>query len=261
MTEPDQVLHRDGLVEPVGRLDDGDRLGGRVGRHHRLQRVARRDVDQRETHHANPERDRDRIEDASQDVENHRPTLTGVRSWYQFWACTKPCTFGERARGFTSWTTKIIAASSFIFSCSLVSRSRRFSLSNSLRISTTSLSTSGSLKWPQLAPLGAQSGVQTCRISALNGSCEPRLTLMPLMSICSSTPARVICNNAFQSIMSSVTSNPTASSCALTSSFIGSGCICPEPDVEIANFTLHGTQPASLSKAFALSGSYLYSIG
>jgi hypothetical protein len=95
----------------------------------------------------------------------------------------------------------------------------------------------------------------------LNGSCVCRLTLIASYSGCSSTPSRATAVSAFQSIDSSVTSNPTASICDLTSSFIGSGCIWPEPEVEIANVTLQGRQPASLSSAFALSGSYLYSIG
>ena len=69
--EPDQELHRQRLVEAVGALDDLDRLGGRVGRHHGLQRVARREIDQRKTHDADAERDRDRVKDAPQDVFAH----------------------------------------------------------------------------------------------------------------------------------------------------------------------------------------------
>ena len=41
-------------------------------------------------------------------------------------------------------------------------------------------------------------------------------------------------------------------------SFIGSGCIWPDPDVEIRNFTFTGLaveKPASFSNAFAASGS------
>jgi hypothetical protein len=38
----------------------------------------------------------------------------------------------------------------------------------------------------------------------------------------------------------------------LTSSFIGSDCICPEPDVEIASVTLQGRQLASFSTLVGL---------
>src|SRR5579864_8335322 len=145
MPQPDQVLYGDGLIEAVGVLDDGYRLGGRVGRHHRLQRVARGDVDQRKAHDADPERDRDRVKNPPQDVENHCETLTGVRSWNQLCACTKPCTLGDSARGLRSCATKISTASSFIISLSLVSSTSRLSVSNSLRIASTSLSTSGLL--------------------------------------------------------------------------------------------------------------------
>src|SRR5262245_36290242 len=45
-------------------------------------------------------------------------------------------------------------------------------------------------------------------------------------------------SSAFQSMTSSLTLNPTASSCALTSSFMGKGCIWPEPEVEMANVNI-----------------------
>ena len=54
---------------------------------------------------------------------------------------------------------------------------------------------------------------------------------------------------------------PTASSCDFSSSFIGSGCIWPEPEVEIASVSLHGRQPASFSSAFALSWLNVYFTG
>ena len=54
---------------------------------------------------------------------------------------------------------------------------------------------------------------------------------------------------------------PTASICDFTNSFIGSGCICPDPEVEIASVILHGMQPASFSSALAFSGLYSYLIG
>ena len=65
----------------------------------------------------------------------------------------------------------------------------------------------------------------------------------------------------FQSIGASVTWKPAASSCSFTNSFIGNGCICPEPEVEMPTVNLHGMQPASLSNAFALPRLNLYSIG
>ena len=71
--------------------------------------------------------------------------------------------------------------------------------------------------------------------------------MIALMSGLASTPPRPTWSSAFQSIVLSVTSKPAASSCDLINSFIGSGCICPDPEVEIANLTLHGVQPASFS--------------
>ena len=65
----------------------------------------------------------------------------------------------------------------------------------------------------------------------------------------------------FQSIGASVTWNPAASSCSFTNSFIGNGCICPEPEVEMPTVNLHGMQPASLSSALALSRLNVYCIG
>ena len=66
---------------------------------------------------------------------------------------------------------------------------------------------------------------------------------------------RLTASSAFQSITCSVTSNPASSICDFTSSFIGSGCIWPEPEVLIASVTLHGRHPACCSRARAFAGS------
>jgi peptide/nickel transport system substrate-binding protein len=89
-------------------------------------------------------------------TEPHGETLIGVRSWNQFCACTKPCTLGDKARGFRSCTTKIISACADSYSCSLVSSTMRLAGSNSSKICFTKSSASGVLKWPQLLPAGDQ---------------------------------------------------------------------------------------------------------
>ncbi len=67
---------------------------------------------------------------------------------------------------------------------------------------------------------------------------------------------------AFQSMTWKVTLKPAASSWVLSNSFIGKGCIWPEPEVEIAKVMLHGRQPASFSRAFAflVLNSYRYGL-
>ena len=59
-------------------------------RQDRLQRIARRQIDQREADDADAERDRDRVKQPAEDVVDHGCTTIGVRSWNQFCACTKP---------------------------------------------------------------------------------------------------------------------------------------------------------------------------
>jgi hypothetical protein len=68
IAEPEQVLHRQRPVEAVGMLDLRHHVLGRVGGQDGLQRVARREVDQREAHHADAERDGDCQQDAAGDV-------------------------------------------------------------------------------------------------------------------------------------------------------------------------------------------------
>jgi hypothetical protein len=92
---------------------------------------------------------------------------------------------------------------------------------------------------------------------ALTGSSRPRDAFMPSMLGYFGTPDRLTSSSAFQSITSSVTWKPTSSNCCFTSSFIGSDCIWPEPEVEIASVILHGTQLASFSSALAFAGSNL----
>src|SRR6185436_11876919 len=63
------------------------------------------------------------------------------------------------------------------------------------------------------------------------------------------------------STTSKLTSKPQAETCCWISSFIGSGCICPEPEVEIITFTgmrLPSGKPAEARSCFAFAGSYLY---
>jgi hypothetical protein len=53
-----------------------------------------------------------------------------------------------------------------------------------------------------------------------------------------SARARRRARSASQSITSTSTSKPTWLRFSCTNSFIGSGCICPEPACEVRNFTL-----------------------
>src|ERR1700760_3065878 len=184
-------------------------------------------------------------------------TVIGVRSWNQFCACTKPCTFGDSARGLRSCTTKIISACSDSYSCSLVSSASRFSASNSSKICLTSVSASGVPKWPQLLPAGDQYACATGFTIALTGSSSAREAFMPSTFGYFGTPERDTSKSAFQSITLSVTWKPASSSCCLTSSFMGNDCICPEPEVEIAKAILHGRQFASFNSACAFSLSNL----
>src|ERR1700733_11859436 len=93
------------------------------------------------------------------------------------------------------------------------------------------------------------------------GSIDERLTLIASYLSYLWEPPMNTSIREFQSIGASVTWNPAASSCSFTSSFIGNGCICPEPEVEMPTVNLHGMQPASLSSAFALSRLKVYCIG
>ena len=170
----------------------------------------------------------------------------------------EPLTFGDIARGLRSCATKISAASSLIISCSLVSSARRFAVSNSPRMLSISLSIVGVAVMAPIGALGrpgAGPDVADQRVErVLRGAADiDRVDVGAGVDAAARRPAAARSSPS----TCSVTSNPAASSCDLTSSFIGSGCICPEPEVEIANVTLHGRQPASFSSALALSGSYL----
>src|SRR3954463_12030043 len=69
---------------------------------------------------------------------------------------------------------------------------------------------------------------------------------------------------AFHSITSKVQSKPTALRFSCTYSFIGSGSIWPEPEVEIAILIfgfLVALYPASASSFWAAAGSYLMAKG
>src|SRR3954470_16237390 len=68
--------------------------------------------------------------------------------------------------------------------------------------------------------------------------------------------------SAFHSITSNDASKPTAFRFSCTYSFIGNGCIWPEPEVEMAILTLGflvALYPASASSFLAAAGSYLMS--
>src|SRR5712692_1002673 len=172
--------------------------------------------------------------------ESQFSTTIGVRSWNQLWACTKPLTLGESARGLRSCTTNSMIASRLAISCTLLKVMSRTS-SSKLRIASATRSSTSWLKYqPQLPPPGDHCCLTTKRSRPFTGSCVARLMLMALYCGYFSRPLMASSSSAFQSITSSLTLKPTASSCAFTSSFIGKGCIWPEPEVEMASVTLQG---------------------
>src|SRR5262249_47000674 len=75
-------------------------------------------------------------------------------------------------------------------------------------------------------------------------------------------PVRNRCVSEFHSIGMSSTSSPTSLRFFCTSSFIASGNICPDPDVEIRWTAFAGcllpSKPACFRSSFALAGSYSY---
>ena len=82
----------------------------------------------------------------------------------------------------------------------------------------------------------------TKRTIAKNGSIAAKLTLVALAPLAdgSFAPLRQLVNSVFHSITSNSTSKKHAFSDCCANSFIGSGCIWPEPDAEICTFTLIG---------------------
>ncbi|MFN8541538.1 MAG: hypothetical protein U0232_29190 [Thermomicrobiales bacterium] len=77
MPEPGDILHRQGLIEPVFVAHRRDDLRVALFAEHRLHRIARREAEQREDDHADQQRDRDHQQDAADDVGGHG---TGVAS-------------------------------------------------------------------------------------------------------------------------------------------------------------------------------------
>ncbi len=74
MAQPEHVLHRQRLVEAILLLEQLDRLGRGVRRHHGAERIARRDVDEQEDEHGDAERDGDYVKDPANDVCGHAVT-------------------------------------------------------------------------------------------------------------------------------------------------------------------------------------------
>src|SRR5262249_53123217 len=73
--EPEAELHRQRAIKAIDRAQLGSELGRRIGRQHRDQRIARRDVDEQEAHQRNADHDRDYINDASGDIGEHGLTF------------------------------------------------------------------------------------------------------------------------------------------------------------------------------------------
>jgi hypothetical protein len=128
---------------------------------------------------------------------------------------------------------------------------------------TLSASASISLFWyqPQLRPTGPRFEVVKCLRKPETGSSTERLTLIASTFGFFSQPAQNVANSVFQSITSNLTLKPAASSCALASSFIGKGCIWPEPEVEMPMVMLQGRQFASFNNVAAFLGSWVNLIG
>ncbi len=73
--QPQAELHRQRPIEAVGRAQlRGELLRG-IGRQHRDQRVARRDVHQQEAHQRDAEHDRNDVDDPSGRIGEHRLLL------------------------------------------------------------------------------------------------------------------------------------------------------------------------------------------
>ncbi len=84
--------------------------------------------------------------------------------------------------------------------------------------------------------------VLTKRTMAKNGSIAAKLTLMALApcALGSFAPMRQLVNSVFHSTTSKSTSMKHAFRFCCTYSFIGSGCIWPEPEAETCTFTFIG---------------------
>src|SRR6202022_3062075 len=169
---------------------------------------------------------------------------------------------GESARGLRSCTTHSQEASSTIFACSLPTRASCFAASNSLRIWLHKSSNSGFRTLIQLLPSGAIFVLSSTPTIPKSGSGQAQLLLRALMPLFSGawapTARRVVM--VFHSMTSNSTSRPTAFRFAWMNSFIGRGCIWPEPDAEISAFTFTGLlieEPASDRNLLAFGGSYL----
>src|SRR5687768_662311 len=99
---------------------------------------------------------------------------------------------------------------------------------------------------------------------AKNGSIAANDTLMAFepRALWSLAPWRQFVNSVFHSMTSSSTSKKQSLRFCCTNSFIGMGCIWPEPEAEVCTFTLSGLEaekPASCMSFFAAAGSYLMS--
>ncbi|MNN04287.1 hypothetical protein D3C81_1170080 [compost metagenome] len=111
-----------------------------------------------------------------------------------------------------------------------------------MRAFSISLSNSALPKKPQLFETGGCVLVLTKRTIAKNGSIAAKLTLMALApcALASLAPMRQLVNRVFHSTTSKSTSKKHSFRFCCTYSFIGSGCIWPEPDADTCTFTLSG---------------------
>ena len=80
--QPEPELHRQRTVEAVGDAQLLRQFLRRIGRQHRDQRIAGRDVDQQKAHQRHADDDRDHIDDAPGDIDEHVwPSVLAVSPW------------------------------------------------------------------------------------------------------------------------------------------------------------------------------------
>src|SRR5450830_1311704 len=180
----------------------------------------------------------------------------------QLCGCTTPLTLAEMARGPVSCATQTNGASSTILACNWASKASRCLASNVVRALAMMASTSGLLEKPQLFDTGGAALELTKRTIAKNGSIDAKLmfTASEPCALGSLAPMRQLVYSVFHSMTSNWTSKKQSFRFCCMNSFIGNGCICPEPEVEINTLILSGLAaeyPACCIILRAASGSYL----
>src|SRR5262249_242708 len=186
---------------------------------------------------------------------------TRVRSWNQLCALTKPWTCLVMARGLRSWTIHTHGASSTKISCIAARALRNSSSLLAPSILRSNASNSGLRQCPQFEHLGVALSPENQR-TTIGTSDETRLMFMASeLTACGAVGSdRKATSMVPHSTTSKLMSKPHCFIDCCRNSFIGSGSIWPDPEVEIMILPLTVLPvpwPASARSFFAMAGSNL----